>query len=267
MKYLNPLEKPALDQERREVLQQWEDWLETPMLVLSFAWLGLFIVELIWGLTPLLAAVAAVIWILFIVDFGIKFLIAPHRISYLRHHWLTAFSLFIPALRIAQIGRILWPLQSVHAVRGLQLLRVMTRINKGMRVLATSIGRRGFGYVVGSTVIITLIGSAGIYAFERGAVITDYGTALWWTAMIMTTIGSDYFPKTAEGRVLCFFLALYAFAIGGYMTATLATFFVGQDAENDDAELAGAKSIQALQVEISALRTEIQALAQRGLDL
>ena len=87
------------------------------------------------------------------------------------------------------------------------------------------------------------------------------------TAMIMTTIGSDYFPKTAEGRVLCFFLALYAFAIGGYMTATLATFFVGQDAENDDAELAGAKSIQALQVEISALRTEIQALAQRGLDL
>lgn len=34
----------------------------------------------------------------------------------------------------------------------------------------------------------------------------------------------------------------------------LATFFVGQDAEDDEAELAGAKSIQALQAEISALR-------------
>jgi hypothetical protein len=40
----------VLDRERREVLQQWEDWLETPMLVLSFAWLGLFIFELVWGL-------------------------------------------------------------------------------------------------------------------------------------------------------------------------------------------------------------------------
>jgi voltage-gated potassium channel len=80
----------------------------------------------------------------------------------------------------------------------------------------------------------------------------------------MTTIGSDYFPKTAEGRVLCFLLALYAIAICGYATATLATFFVGQDAENDDTGLAGAKSIQALQAEIHALRNEIQALAQRN---
>jgi voltage-gated potassium channel len=84
--------------------------------------------------------------------------------------------------------------------------------------------------------------------------------------MIMTTIGSDYFPKTAEGRVLCFLLALYAFAVSGYVTATLATFFVGQDAESNDAELAGAKSIKALQAEITALPTNIQALTQRNLD-
>jgi voltage-gated potassium channel len=123
--------------------------------------------------------------------------------------------------------------------------------------------------VVGLTVIVTLIGAAGIYAFERelpNGTITDYGTALWWTAMVMTTIGSDYFPKTAEGRVLCFFLALYAFAISGYVTATLATLFVGQDTENNQAELASAKSLQAMQAEITALRTEIQALVRRDLD-
>ncbi|MEH2283555.1 MAG: potassium channel family protein [Nostoc sp.] len=269
MSYLNQRSKPALDHERSEVLQQLEDWLETPMLVLGFAWLGLFIVELVWGLNPLLEAIAAIIWIAFIVDFGIKFLLAPRRISYLRHNWLTAFSLFIPALRIFRIVRVMQSLQSVHAVRGLQLLRVMTRTNKGMRVLGASIDRRGFGYVVGLTAIVTLIGAAGIYTFERelpDGTITDYGTALWWTAMVMTTIGSDYFPKTAEGRVLCFFLALYAFAISGYVTATLATFFVGQDAENNEAELAGVKSIKALQAEITALRTEIQALARRDLN-
>jgi voltage-gated potassium channel len=46
----------------------------------------------------------------------------------------------------------------------------------------------------------------------------------------------------------------------GYVTATLATFFVGQDADDDEAEIAGARSIEALRNEIIALRTEIQNL-------
>jgi voltage-gated potassium channel len=48
----------------------------------------------------------------------------------------------------------------------------------------------------------------------------------------------------------------------GYVTATLATFFVGQDADDEEAELAGAKSIEALRSEIVALRSEIQNLRQ-----
>ena len=75
---------------------------------------------------------------------------------------------------------------------------------------------------------------------------------------VMTTSASDYFPKTASGRVLGFLLALCAIAVCGYLTATLATFFVSQDAESDRAEIAVTKSIQALQTEITALRTEIQ---------
>ena len=57
-RYLNQPKKSALDHERNEVLQQLEDWLEMPRLVLGFAWLGLFIVELVWGLNPLLEAIA-----------------------------------------------------------------------------------------------------------------------------------------------------------------------------------------------------------------
>jgi voltage-gated potassium channel len=115
-----------------------------------------------------------------------------------------------------------------------------------------------------TTVIITLAGAAGMYAFEQEVPnspgFENYGTALWWTAMLMTTMGSDYFPQTPEGRILCFLLALYAFAVFGYVTATLATFFIGQDADDDEAEIVGAKSIYALRDEITALRTEIQRL-------
>jgi voltage-gated potassium channel len=250
MNYLDPPEMQALNQERSEVLQQWEAWLEMPLLVLGFAWLGLFIIELIWGLNPLLVAIGITIWIIFVVDFGVKFLLAPHKLPYLKHNWLIIFSLLIPALRTFRIVGVIQSLQSVHVLRGLHLLGVMARTNRGMRLLAASVQRRGVGYVVGLTAIVLFVGTIGIYAFEHklsagvaaqsgnGTVgITDYGTALWWTAMVMTTIGSDYFPKTAEGRVLCFLLALYAVAVCGYATATLAIFFIDQDAESDDAAL------------------------------
>ena len=84
--------------------------------------------------------------------------------------------------------------------------------------------------------------------------------------MLMTTMGSEYWPKTAEGRVLCFFLSLYAFAVFGYLTAAIATFFVGRDAPDEGAEIAGAKSIELLHADIKALRDEIQALSRQKLD-
>lgn len=263
MNNVNLPPKRALEQEQSEILQQLEDWLEIPMLVLSFVWLTLFVVELIWGLSPLLDVLGITIWVLFILDFGLKFLLAPRKLTYLKQNWLTVLSLMLPALRILRVVRVLRALQTARAVRGLRLLRVMTRTNRGMRTLAASVNRRGFGYVIGLTAIVTLIGAAGMYAFESnipGSALTDYGTALWWTAMVMTTMGSDYFPKTPEGRLLCFLLALYAFAVFGYVAATLATFFVGRDAENPDAEIAGAKAIVELQAEIVSLRAELQSL-------
>ena len=255
----------ALEQEQNEILQQLEDWLEIPMLLLSFVWLALFIVELIWGLSPFLDVLGITIWILFILDFGVKFLLAPRKIHYLKRHWLTVLALMLPVLRALRVVQVARALNTARAVRGIRLLRVMTRTNRGMRAFAASFKRRGFGYAVGLTAIVALVGAAGMYAFESGvpeSTLTDYGAALWWTAMVMTTMGSDYFPKTAEGRVLCFLLALYAFAVFGYVTATLATFFVGRDAENPDAEMAGAKEIAALQAEVAALRAEIQMLVR-----
>lgn len=262
-------QQQAIEHEQQQILQQLEDWLELPMLVLSLAWLGLFVVELTWGLTPLLDAVSIVIWGIFILEFVLRLSIVPQKISYLQTNWLTAVSLFLPALRTLRFLRIMRVLQTTRAVRGLRLLRVLTRTNRSMRSLTANFARRGFGYVVMTTAIITLAGAAGMYAFEQEAPdqtgFDSYGTALWWTAMLMTTMGSDYFPQTPEGRILCFLLALYAFAVFGYVTATLATFFVGQDADDDEAEIVGAKSIDALRDEITALRTEIQSLRQNHL--
>ena len=254
-----------LANERRQLLTRLEGWLETPMLVLGIVWLALFVVEMTRGLTPLLETAGLVIWIIFIIDFALRFILAPDKTDYLKSNWLTAVALLVPALRVFRIFRVLRVLRAARAARGLRLVRLVTSLNRGMKALGGALGRRGFGYVIGLSLIVTLAGAAGMYAFEKDAPdgFRSYGEALWWTAMLLTSLGSAYWPQTAEGRVLCFLLALYGFAVFGYVTATLATFFVERDAGSEETEIAGAKSIDELKTEIAALRGEIGLLSSR----
>jgi voltage-gated potassium channel len=154
-------------------------------------------------------------------------------------------------------------LRAARAARGLRFVRLLTSLNRGMKALGASFSRRGFGYVVLFSGIVLFSGAAGMFAFENEVEggFKNYAEALWWTAMMLTTIGSDYFPRTAEGRVLCFILALYAFAAFGYITATLATFFVERDTEKrEEAKTPEKPTLAELQTEIQDLRTEIRQL-------
>ena len=258
------LEK-ELEIERQTLLERFQNWLELPMLVLAFVWLALFIVEIIWGLSPFLEVTGFVIWGLFIFEFALGLTLAPKKWSYLRQNWLKAIALVAPALRVFRIFTILRVARLSRLAgmtRGLRLLRIVSSINRGMSSLGSAMQRRGLGYVVTLTLIVVLVGAAGMYGFEPkrpdGSGFANYGEALWWTAMILTTLGSEYWPQTAAGRILCFLISLYSFSVFGYITATLATFFVGRDAQRDDAELASAKSVAALRTEIAELRDELR---------
>ena len=259
--------KQEIKNERLEILRQLEDWLETPMFVLSFIWLALFIYEIIRGLSPFLETLATVIWIIFGIDFAVKFILAPKKIEYLKSNWLTAIALALPALRIFRIFRVFRLLQVTRAARGLRLVRLLTSLNRGMKALGASFARRGFGYVLMLSLIVIFGGAAGMYAFENEVAggFKNYADALWWTAMLLTSIGSDYFPQTAEGRILCFIIALYGFAVFGYVTATLATFFVQRDTEKREEEKPpDTPTLAELQTEIRELRNDLkQLLAER----
>jgi voltage-gated potassium channel len=262
------------DDERMAALVGLEAWLERPMLVLGLAWLALLVVELTRGLPPALEAVGTGIWVVFVADFALRLVLAPRKGAYLRRNWLTALSLVLPALRVLRVVRVLQVARAARAARVVgaaargagvgrvvRVVRVVGSVNRAMRALGRAFARRGFGYVVALTALVTLGGAAGMYAFERpgadGRGLATYGEALWWTAMLMTTMGSEYWPRSAEGRALCVLLALYAFAVFGYVTATLATYFVGRDAADSEAEVAGAADLAALRAELAALRREL----------
>jgi voltage-gated potassium channel len=236
-------------------------------------WLGLLIVDFTSGLNPLLQTVSNVIWALFILDFAIEILIAPDKLRYLRRNWLTAISLMLPALRILRIFRALRVLQTVRAARTVGLLRLVTSVNRGMRATAQTLGRRGLGYVIALTLIVIFAGAAGMQAFENpqalrqagqieaaeaGQGLNSYGDAVWWTAMLVTTIGGEYWPKTAEGRILTWVLSLYTFAVFVYITAALASYFVGSDRSQ------AKEATSSVQEELAALRQQVARLVERS---
>jgi len=232
------------------------------MTLLGIAWLVLMVLEFVRGLSPMLQVLTQAIWVVFVLHFLLEFTLAPAKGRYLRRNWLTALALAAPALRLLRVLRLGRVLRAARVARSLRLLRVLSSINRGLGALGSHMQRRGFGYVLSLTLLVTLAGSAGMYAFEREHGLRDFGSALWFTAMLMTTMGSEQWPQTPEGRLLCLLLALYAFAVFGYVTATLASFFVGRDNELQPppADPAAAE----LAREVAALRAQVERLLARS---
>lgn len=255
-----------LHQERLELLHWLDRLTDTPITVLAFVWLGLLVLDFTRGLSPALQLLSNVIWGVFVLDFLLSLVVAPDKRAYLRANWLTAVSLLLPALRVLRAVRALRTLRLLRATRSLNLLRLLTSLNRGVRALSRAARRRGVGYVSVLTLLLALAGAAGMLAFENGpasraAGLTGYGPWLWWTAMLLTTMGSEYWPHTAEGRLLALLLALYAFAVFGYLTASIASFFVGRDqTAGQQGEEEAVPAQAALTRELAALRGELAAL-------
>jgi voltage-gated potassium channel len=243
---------------RWRLLRDLDEWLTVPMLVLSLAWLAIVVWELVSGSILLLETVGLVIWIIFIAEFLLRFALAPAKAPFLRSNWLTLIALLVPALRLF---RALTLLRAAQGLRGIRLVRIVGTANRSMNALKTTLERRGFIYVAGLTALVIFLGAAGMLNFEntrdvRGGFAT-YGDALWWTGMLVASIGTENWPVTTEGRVLAMLLATYGLAMFGYIAATFASFFIGRDADEASGPLAGNRDVKRLLKEVKALRLEL----------
>ena len=102
--------------------------METPMFLLALLWLYYLVIELTKGLSQTQERLVTLIWVLFIIEFLLKFVLAPHRLQYVKHNWLTIVALVIPALRVFRL---------VQAIRLLQASRVATT-TKFVRALTST---------------------------------------------------------------------------------------------------------------------------------
>ena len=251
---------PTLTRARAELARRIENWLELPMAALGAVWLLLMVLDLLRGPTPVTDTIGITIWIVFILEFALRLIVAPARTRFLRRNWVTLLSLALPALRVFRFARVVRILRAGRATRTLRLARLLTSFNRGMRALGSTMQNRGFSYVVALTLIVLLLGAAGLFTFERernDAAFATFGSSLWWTAMLLTTMGSEFWPRSSEGRLICLLLSVYASAVFGYITATLASYFVESDAAGERARS------QRLERELAAIRAALQQIGSR----
>lgn len=103
------------------------------MFLLALFWLYLFLSEILSGLSRTQEILIYVIWFLFIIEFFIKLITAPRKISYLQRNWLTIISLIIPALRAF---RLFYALRLLRSARVINSTRVIRALTSGKRFLS-----------------------------------------------------------------------------------------------------------------------------------
>ncbi len=225
-----PIGPARMHAERLELLARIEAILDPPMVVLGLVFLVLVALTLFQApMTPSERSAVEraddVIYWIFVADFLLRLLITPTRLPWVRANWALVLSLALPFLR---------PLHAFHALAALQAMNVgqlVVGLNRALRALQQIFRGRSALYLSLLTLLTIVVGAGVTLVLERGAAgsaLTTFGQALWWSATLVTTVNSGLDPVTAWGRVVGWLLRVYAVGVFGYLTASIASFLVGQ---------------------------------------
>lgn len=194
--------------------------------------------ELLMGLT----------WAVFSVDFIITMALTENRKRFTPLNVVHMLAVILPAFRILRL------------IRVVSILKVINRSAVG------AFKGKVMAYVVTSASLVTYIGALAALDAERfveESKITNFGDALWWAFVTITTVGyGDHFPVTLEGRLIAAVLMVAGISLLGIVTATMGVWILSVLDEIRKEELHDEKK-DALDRELGAIdKTRDELLAQ-----
>jgi voltage-gated potassium channel len=181
--------------------------------------------------------------------------LSPSRAHYFKTHLLDLLIVAVPFFRPMRVARL---------ARLGRLARVGVVLARGIKRAKSVMSHRGLHFVLLAVVMIVFACAGLATVAERsaqGTNIHNFGQALWWAVVTVTTVGyGDHYPVTAFGQGIAVVLMLVGIGLIGVLTATVASYFVGQDLQKEETQR------DMLRSELEAARTERQNLAEK-LDL
>jgi voltage-gated potassium channel len=207
--------------------------LRLPMAVLGVVWAVIGIVIITTnetGIAPTaLVLTLFVLWLVVVVECAFRYVVAPDRRAYFSRRHVEPAMVVVPLFQ-------LWRLAGVERVNvlwaeGFERIIAILRHRSLFRVLLAVTG-------------LLFLGAWVVLLFEKhatGSNIHDYGDALWWAVVTVTTVGyGDRFPITGGGRAVAVILMMVGIGLIGVLTATVASFFVQEHTDANKAQLQAA---------------------------
>jgi voltage-gated potassium channel len=200
---------------RERAVEKWEKHSTIPLAALALVYLGFYAVEVLGNEDAVtlfdLILISDIIWGVFIVDFVARLLLHDNKRKFLKSNVIELVGLLLPFFR------------------AFRMLRVVIAIGFLTRAAKSLQGRINI-YIGVILPILIFTCSLGVYEAEHmapGANITNYGDALWWAFVTITTIGyGDYYPITFEGRAIAVLLMLSGLALVSVITVSFASWFL-----------------------------------------
>jgi voltage-gated potassium channel len=97
--------------------------------------------------------------------------------------------------------------------------------------------------------------------------ITTFGDALWWACTTITTVGyGDFFPVTAQGRLIAVALMIAGITMLGVVTAALASWFIERLGHVEALERETQRDLDVVLAEVRGLHEEVDRSRQSRVD-
>ncbi|MEV8214575.1 ion channel [Leifsonia sp. NPDC077715] len=204
---------PDQDEDRRR--HAWERVTGYPALAASFLFLIAYSVGILWvgqppEVTVTVAVVLITVWAFYVIDFTVRLALSAHKGRFVRHHPIALLSVFLP---LARPFLLLTGLARIRAFRG----NTPSHLRRRVVVFAAA-------FIVTFIYVISLA-ELHVERYAPGSNIKTFGDAVWWACVTMATVGyGDYYPVTAEGRILAVILMMGGVAIVGTASATIVNY-------------------------------------------
>jgi voltage-gated potassium channel len=210
--------------------------IDLPLMILALLWLPVLVVPIVAHLPAGVASTFDVIdylvWAAFVIEYLVKLYLAPSRREFIARHLVDLAVVALPLLR---------PLRALRLLRLLNLARVGVVLANALKRARDILTHRGLHFVLLAVLGIVIVCAALELAFEQHAhdsTIHNLGDALWWASVTVTTVGyGDKYPASAGGRGVAVVLMLVGIGLVGVLTATVASYFVEEKADQEKAEL------------------------------